>query len=234
MLDIIKDKKVIFFDIGYTLIKPVSGDWSITNKLKELSKGKIETKTRKELDDAISVGGKYLKPIHLCFTQEEQIEQFTEFYTILNRELNLDLTKEEIIEAAIERSCNVKIYEPYEDAKEVLEVLSKKYKLGVISDTWPDVTNALKEFGLYDYFSFLTYSCHLNVFKPNEKMYRDALSKANVEPEETVFIDDLLRNVEAASKLGITPILIAANPASDVETKMTKIYSLSELIKEQS
>jgi len=231
MHEILKDKKVIFFDIGFTLVKPASGDWSITNKLKELSKGKIETKTRKELVDAIKEGGKYLEPIHLCFTQEEQIEQFTEFYRILNRVLNLDLTADEIKEVAIDRSSNINNYVPYDDAKEVLNELRKNYKLGVISDTWPDITKALKEFGLYDYFSFLTYSCHLNAFKPNEKMYKDALSKAKVKPEETVFIDDLLRNVEGAKKCGITPILIAANPASDVDTSYTKIYSLKELLK---
>ncbi|MBO4872989.1 MAG: hypothetical protein J5496_06205 [Lachnospiraceae bacterium] len=45
-----------------------------------------------------------------------------------------------------------------------------------------------------------------------------------------MFIDDSPQNLEGAAELGITPILIAANPASDVETPFRKIRSLSELI----
>ena len=32
MLEILKDKKVIFFDVGYTIDYPASGDWIFTNK----------------------------------------------------------------------------------------------------------------------------------------------------------------------------------------------------------
>ena len=32
MLDLLNDKKVIFFDVGYTLDKPASGDWMFTNQ----------------------------------------------------------------------------------------------------------------------------------------------------------------------------------------------------------
>lgn len=38
-------------------------------------------------------------------------------------------------------------------------------------------------------------------------------------------------NLDGATALGITPILIAANPASNVETKYTKIRDLRELIR---
>ena len=62
-------------------------------------------------------------------------------------------------------------------------------------------------------------------------MYLDALDKAGVPAEKTVFIDDSVRNLEGAAELGITPILIAANPAADVETSYLKIHDLRELIR---
>ena len=37
MIDLLKDKKVIFFDVGYTLDAPASGDWKFTD-------GRIEYK----------------------------------------------------------------------------------------------------------------------------------------------------------------------------------------------
>ena len=61
-------------------------------------------------------------------------------------------------------------------------------------------------------------------------MFLDALNKSGAAPEETVFIDDSVRNLEGAAALGITPILIAANPAADVETAYLKIRDLRELI----
>lgn len=61
-------------------------------------------------------------------------------------------------------------------------------------------------------------------------MYRDALNKCGVPASDTVFIDDSLQNLEGAAKLGITPILIAANPASDVGSPYLKIHALSELL----
>lgn len=83
---------------------------------------------------------------------------------------------------------------------------------------------------MYEYFSTFTFSCDLGICKPNEKMYLHALQKCGCAPENAVFIDDSIKNLEGAEKLGITPILITANPTSDVETEYIKIRSLSELL----
>ena len=71
----------------------------------------------------------------------------------------------------------------------------------------------------------------MGVFKPDRRMYLDALNKCGVPADGTVFIDDSLRNLEGAAALGIMPVLIAANPASDVETSFLKIRDLRELIR---
>ena len=34
-IELLKDKKVIFFDVGYTLDYPLSGDWMFTKKFYE-------------------------------------------------------------------------------------------------------------------------------------------------------------------------------------------------------
>ena len=126
----------------------------------------------------------------------------------------------------------MKNYIPYPDVREVLETLSQKYRLGIISDTWPSIEEQLEYIGISRYFSFSTFSCYMGVFKPDPRMYLDALSKSGVFPEDAVFIDDSVRNLDGAAALGIFPILIAANPAADVETSYLKIRSLRELIRE--
>ena len=113
----------------------------------------------------------------------------------------------------------------------MLSTLSKTYKLGIISDTWPSIEPQLEHIGVSQYLSFTTFSCFVGVFKPDKRIYLDALNKCGVPAEETVFIDDAVHNLDGASALGITPILIAANPEADVETHYLKIHDLRELIR---
>ena len=142
----------------------------------------------------------------------------------------MNLTDDEIYQIAWDRTYNMESYKPYPDAVKVLETLSKTHKLGIISDTWPSIGHQLETLDVLQYFSFATYSFSLGVFKPDPKMYLDALRKCGCDAEDTVFIDDSPVNLAGAEAFGITPVLIAANPASDVETRYVKIHSLSELI----
>ena len=125
----------------------------------------------------------------------------------------------------------MKNYVPYPGITEVLSELSRTHRLGIISDTWPSIEQQLEYIGVSRYLSFCTFSCCLGVFKPDRRMYLDALEKSGVSAEETAFIDDSVRNLQGAAELGILPILIAAHPAADVETDYLKIRDLRELIR---
>ena len=52
MLDLLKEKKVIFFDVGYTLDRPASGDWMFTGKLLELAGEKLQRRSETEIRKA--------------------------------------------------------------------------------------------------------------------------------------------------------------------------------------
>ncbi len=121
-------------------------------------------------------------------------------------------------------------YIPYPGVCEVLETLSKKHKLGVISDTWPSIEKQLEHIGFSGYFSFRTFSCHIGVFKPDQRIYLDALNKSGAAAGETVFINDSVKNLEGAAALGIMPILIATDTEAETETSCLKIRDLRELI----
>ena len=49
-------------------------------------------------------------------------------------------------------------------------------------------------------------SAEEGIAKPDERIYRIALEKMGVEPEEAVFLDDLSANVEAARQLGMKAV----------------------------
>ena len=150
---------------------------------------------------------------------------------MISDELDLGLSEAQRRRIAEDRACNMKNYIPYPGIREVLETLAATHRLGIISDTWPSIDNQLEYIGISKYFSFRTYSCFVGTFKPDKRMFLDALEKSGVPAGKTVFIDDSVRNLEGAAALGITPILIAANPESDVDTVYLKIKDLRELIR---
>lgn len=230
MRELLSDKSVIFFDVGYTIDYPASGDWVFTNRFYESAADKINRCPAEQIREAKAAGLVYLANNHLIRDEEEETDRFYHYYSIISEALQLKLTKDEIMEIARDRTYNMDNYVIYPDARKVIQTLSKTHRLGIISDTWPSIENQLRTLDVLQFFSFATYSFSLGVFKPDRQMYVDALQKCGRSAKETVFIDDSPQNLEGAAELGITPILIAANPASDVETPYRKIRSLSELI----
>ena len=231
MIRQLQDKKVIFFDVGYTLDMPASGDWMFTNRFLKEAGEQLKKRESGEIIRARDAALRFLAGEHLVPTVEAEIEQFYRYYSLISDELDLALTEEQRRQIACDRACNMENYIPYPGIRDVLEKLSGKYRLGIISDTWPSIRQQLEFIGVSRYFSFTTFSCYVGVFKPDPRIYLDALAKSGVSAEETVFIDDSVVNLDGAAALGIFPILIAANPASDVETSYLKIRDLRELVK---
>lgn len=232
MHSILKDKEVIFFDVGHTIDMPASGDWRLTKKFNEIAGNDLKGIPGSLIDEALKTAGAYLDANHLCKTEEEECERFYNYYRIIFECLDLGIADGKIREIAYDRTYNMDNYIIYPDARDVIEILSHTYRLGIISDTWPSIWNQLGSLGVLDFFTYATYSFELGVYKPDKRMFLDALSKCGCEAEKTVFIDDVPVNLEGAAEFGITPVLIAANPASDVDTPFLKIYSLSELLKD--
>ncbi len=230
MIELLKTKKAIFFDVGYTLDYPASGDWMFTNKFYELAGENFYKHSEAEIQNARNRSFEYLENNHLVMNVEEEYNQFVYFYGEISRFLDLGLTETETREIAHDRTYNMKNYVSYPNVAEILETLSKTHKLGVISDTWPSIEQQLQSLSILNYFSVSTYSCYVGTFKPDKRMYIDALEKMGFPAENTVFIDDSLQNLKSAAELGITPILIASNPVSDIDAPFLKIYSLRELL----
>ena len=230
MIRQLEDKKVLFFDVGYTLDMPASGDWMFTKRFLEEAGNSLKKCGSEEIRRARDTALRFLAENHLVTTVEAEIDQFFLYYTIISDELDLGLSEAQRRLIARDRSCNMENYVPYPGIREVLARLSERHRLGVISDTWPSIEQQLEYIGVSQYFSFATYSCFLGVFKPDPRMYLDALAKSGVSAGDTAFIDDSVPNLDGAAALGIFPVLIAAHPAPDTETSYLKLRDLRELI----
>jgi glucose-1-phosphatase len=56
---------------------------------------------------------------------------------------------------------------------------------------------------LDNYFHHAYYSHHLKTRKPNENAYKKVMSLENLNPQQTLMIDDRIENLEAAARLGM-------------------------------
>jgi epoxide hydrolase-like predicted phosphatase len=61
-------------------------------------------------------------------------------------------------------------------------------------------------FGLDGHFDSITLSCEEGVMKPDPRIFQVALGRAGVKPEEALFVDDFIENVEGARAVGMSVV----------------------------
>ena len=223
--------KGVFLDLGWTLFRPAHSDWFINSKMLEFASWETICNIPKEKRDAVF--GKalaYLDAHHLLKTEEEEIAQFTDFYRMIAAGLpELEITREQAREIAVFKVLDTSNYLFFEKARKTILELREKYKIGIISDTWPSIDRILQSGEMADLFDYKTYSCHLGVYKPHEKMYLHALAQMNLPPEQTVFVDDGEENLDGAAACGIRPILIRTRENAPDSGRYPHIDSIEQL-----
>ena len=85
--------------------------------------------------------------------------------------------------------------------------LRPRYRTGIITNAWPDAREFLSrhEF-IRAAFETLIISAEIGVAKPDSGIYQAALEAFALAPDEAVFVDDVLENVEAARALGMAGV----------------------------
>ena len=111
------------------------------------------------------------------------------------------------------------------------ELRAKGYRLILLSNTNPFMMDwALscefdgKGSSLNDYFDALYLSYRLGIMKPAPDFFRQVLDNENILPEETLFVDDGPRNVEAAGKLGF--MTMCPDNGSDWNGELRSLFHL--------
>ena len=84
--------------------------------------------------------------------------------------------------------------------------LHSKYKTGLISNAWGDLRDFIVREKFDDAFDKMIISAEVGAVKPEPKIFQIALQQFGVQPNEAVFVDDFLINVEGAEKVGMKAI----------------------------
>ncbi|MEO6966277.1 MAG: HAD family phosphatase [Acidobacteriaceae bacterium] len=95
-------------------------------------------------------------------------------------------------------------------------------KTAILSNMGEDLlAHMRRNFRWLDGFDHLTWSCELNLIKPQAAIYLHTVERLGVKPEEALFLDDRIENVEGARQVGLhallfrTPALLQAELDQD-------------------
>ena len=85
-----------------------------------------------------------------------------------------------------------------------IDALRPQYITAILSNAWDDLRPLLEETWQIDYaFNEIFISAEMGVTKPDPQIYKMLLETLELAPEETVFVDDFIENIEAARNVGM-------------------------------
>lgn len=92
--------------------------------------------------------------------------------------------------AKIADSCYQYVLDALEKTRPVVQSLSKKYKLVLVSNFYGNIQSVLKDFRLYDFFSDIIESSVVGVRKPDPAIYRLGIEALKLPAENVLVVGD--------------------------------------------
>lgn len=114
----------------------------------------------------------------------------------------------------------------------VLQALSEKYPLVLVSNFYGNIETVLEDFGIRKYFKDIIESAVLGIRKPDPRIFEHGVKSLGILPEQTLVIGDSLRkDIEPAESLGCQVLWIKGEgwtKEEDEQTHPNIIYALEE------
>jgi glucose-1-phosphatase len=153
---------------------------------------------------------------HTVYSQQKQAGIFDEFEkgNITPAQFRSGLREwlpESITDEQIDRAWNALLIGFPADKVELLHNLKNKYKLYLLSNTneihLPVVLNMIDEAHtpgqLGKLFNKEYYSCRMGLRKPEKLIYEKVVIENDLDPSSSLFVDDLIQNIEGAQAFGL-------------------------------
>ena len=143
------------------------------------------------------------------YEQTLQTRQFLDlesFATYFLSVFSLPKTQENISQVIKLHHHSLQQAVPFKGMKELLEELSNRFTLVVLSNSSSFCAEVLKQWEFDQFFTKTFFSFQTGLLKPDPQAFLTVCTSLNVEPSLCLFIDDLQENVLAARVLGMQSI----------------------------
>ena len=122
-----------------------------------------------------------------------------------------ELSGSQASDEAICRAANAMLVEiPDEKKRRLLDLRARGHRVFLLSNTnsihWDYCVEQLfpyKNYGVADYFERIFLSQEVHLQKPDAEIFNEVLRQTGIRAEDSIFIDDLPENCEAARSVGI-------------------------------
>ena len=116
---------------------------------------------------------------------------------------------------------------PKPDTLELIkELKGDNHKLYVLSNMFSEAADDIeKRYSFWNLFDGVVFSARIKLIKPWPEIYQYMLREFDLKPEETIFMDDLKDNVDAAIKEGIKGIHFTSAKQARAELRKLMVVS---------
>lgn len=156
-------------------------------------------------------------------TLEKEYDILNNFHTKMCEYLNKPYTPElitKLSEYRIKADFSLK-----PGITEALQRLSKKYKLGVLSNALPSRRHfELKLENIDKYFDPIILSFEEGIQKPNVELYKIGIERAQVNPQKVLFVDDKPSYLRGAKESGIANLILHTSKETNPNNKGVDEY----------
>ena len=140
-----------------------------------------------------------------------------------------------VILAEAHRAASRFRLQPYPGVEETLRQLHAEYRLAIVSDG--QVAYAIPELhavGLAGYFDPILISGQFGYRKPDERLFKAALTAMCMDPSEVLFVgNDMYRDIHGAQRMGIKTVFFESNQGTQKKEGVQPDYiirSFAELL----
>lgn len=173
------------------------------------------------------IGEEKLEEIHRCIFQSDEWPMLdrgviTEKEAIKNI-VSRNSENENLINSVFENWYDMLI--PIESSIDVLRKLKEEsYNVYYLSNFHLAAFEYINEkYGLFELFDGGVISYKEKLIKPEKEIYEKIIDKYNLQPDQTVFIDDMEENVEAAIALGLKGIVLRSPEELKIELEKLNV-----------
>jgi len=212
------ERRVIFFDVGNTLLfpnrakmlAPISSDRHPTLAQWQA----LERRTKQEFDQGMQTG---------------RVDHgfWWTFHTYLLEDLGGDIGIRDALVENTQNSANWDQIPP--GTREVLNRISKKFRIAVISNADGGIERVLSRCGIADCFESITDSGIIGVEKPRAEIFEAALTSMKARADESLYVGDVYSvDYVGARNAGMDAVLLDVSGAYR-DRKLPRVGSLEQL-----
>ncbi len=125
-----------------------------------------------------------------------------EFFNILSKKYGIPAKRLQ----TLSDDKYLKIAKTNKDLMMIAKMLQKNYVTCILSNVTPMHKKHDHMMNIYSFFDHVVLSCDIGAIKPNQKIFRIALEKLKLKPEECIYIEDREEFLETPKRLGMNVI----------------------------